>query len=84
MAIDGNGTVWIANANASGSISELSTGLSSTISPAAGYGALNAPVAVAVDGSGNVWTANSGDSSISEFVGLAAPVTTPIAVSVGP
>jgi len=84
MAIDGNGTIWIANANASGSLSELSAGLSSTISPSAGYGALNAPVAVAVDGSGNVWTANSGDSSVSEFVGLAAPVTTPIAATVGP
>jgi len=84
IAIDGAGSLWIANANTAGSVSKLAAGLSGAISPSAGYGALNTPVAVAVDGSGNVWTANAGDSTVSEFVGLATPVSTPIAATVGP
>ncbi len=37
--------------------------------------------AIAVDGSGNVWVSNS-DSSISEFVGVATPVVTPLSIGV--
>lgn len=84
MAIDGAGNIWAANAKTAGTLSEIASGLSGTISPTGGYGALNTPVAVAVDPSGNVWTANSGDSSVSEFIGLATPATTPIAAAVGP
>lgn len=78
-AYDGSGNAWFAN---SGSLSEFS-GLTG-VSPAAGLGSLNSPAGVAVDTSGNVWTANSGDNSLSVFVGLATPVTTPIALSAGP
>jgi hypothetical protein len=31
-----------------------------------------------------VWTANSGSNTVSKFIGLAAPVTTPLAAIVGP
>jgi streptogramin lyase len=79
VAYDGNGKSWFAN---SASISEFSG--STAISPAAGFGTLNAPSAIAVDPSGNLWTANSGDNSVSVFIGLATPVTTPIAAIVGP
>lgn len=79
VAYDGNGKSWFAN---SASISEFSG--STAISPAAGFGTLNAPSAIAVDPSGNLWTANSGDNSVSVFIGLATPVTTPIAANVGP
>jgi hypothetical protein len=37
--------------------------------------------AIAVDGSGNVWVTN-GDASISEFIGAATPVVTPLSVGV--
>lgn len=79
VAYDGNGTAWFANST---SLSAFS-GVTST-TPAPGLGSLNAPVALAVDPSGNIWTANSGDNSITVFVGLASPVTTPIAVNAGP
>jgi hypothetical protein len=37
--------------------------------------------AIAVDGSGNVWVTN-GDASISEFIGAATPVVTPLSIGV--
>jgi streptogramin lyase len=37
--------------------------------------------AIAVDGSGNVWVANS-DPSISQFIGVATPVVTPLSLGV--
>jgi hypothetical protein len=40
------------------------------------------PAAIAIDGSGNVWVTNTGDSSLTEFVGAAAPVVTPLAAAV--
>lgn len=84
VAVDGAGSIWVTNASTSGSISNIAAGLGSTLSPSAGYGSLNTPVAATVDPSGNLWTANAGDSSVSEFVGLATPVTTPVAATVGP
>jgi len=79
VTYDGNGVSWFANG---ASISAFSG--STAISPSMGYGTLSSPAGIAVDGSGNVWTANSGDSSVTVFVGLATPVTTPIAANVGP
>jgi len=77
-------SVWIANGTASGGLMEFQAGGSTPVSPANGFGALNAPVGVAVDPSGNVWTANSGENSVSIFLGLAVPVTTPLAANAGP
>jgi hypothetical protein len=34
--------------------------------------------AVIIDSSGNVWVANTGNASITELVGAAAPVKTPL------
>jgi hypothetical protein len=75
---------WVANSTASGSLAQFAYGASGSTSPAAGYGSLNAPVGVAVDSSGSVWTTNSGNNTVSKFIGLAAPVVTPIAMNVGP
>ncbi|MDB5975871.1 MAG: repeat containing protein [Nevskia sp.] len=35
------------------------------------------PYGRAVDASGNLWVANFGGASVTEFIGLAAPVVTP-------
>jgi streptogramin lyase len=83
VATDGASNVWVTNGAGAGSIAELnSTG--TVLSPSTGFGSLNTPVTIAVDSAGNLWTANLGDNSVTEFVGIAAPVTTPIAANVGP
>ena len=85
IAIDGAGNVWTANygGNAN-SISEFSSG-GTAISGSNGYvsdGLLD-PYGVAVDGSGNVWVAcDNTNDPLTEFVGLATPVVTPIAAGV--
>jgi len=78
VAYDGTGTAWFANTT---SISEFAG--STAISPNTGIGSFNSPSGIAVDASGNIWTANSGDNSVSIFVGMGSPVTTPIAANVG-
>lgn len=92
VAIDGSGDVWLPNygnsSNPGNSVTELA-GNGSPISGALGFtgGGLTAPKGIAVDGSGNVWVSNfgtnTGDSSlaagsVTEFVGLATPVVTPL------
>ena len=76
IAIDGAGNVWVGNG---GSISEFDpTG--NPLSPASGFNGpgINAPYGLAVDGSGNLWTANFVSESVTQFIGVAAPVITPL------
>jgi streptogramin lyase len=77
VAIDSAGTVWVSNSATAGSVSEISSA-GAIQSPSTGFGSLMAPLGVAVDPSGNLWTANSGDNSLTQFVGIAAPTTTPV------
>ncbi|SNS72333.1 Streptogramin lyase [Granulicella rosea] len=84
VAVDGNGAIWVVNSTTNGSLTKLSATQGTAISPSTGYGVLHAPDGVAVDPSGSVWTANSGDSSVSEFVGIAGPAPAPLAILVGP
>jgi sugar lactone lactonase YvrE len=77
IAIDGAGTAWTAT---SGSLTQILPVTSAVTS----LGHLSAPAGLAIDASGNVWTANSGDNTITKFIGLATPVTTPMAATVGP
>jgi secreted PhoX family phosphatase len=78
IAIDGSGNVWTANL---GSVSEFS-GAGAALSPSFGYGYaegfFDSPQSIAIDGSGNAWVANDGNYSVSELIGVAAPVITPI------
>ena len=84
VAIDGAGNVWIANFR-SVSITELAGAGTATpgaaLSPAGGLGADAAMLeayAIAVDASGNLWISNFGSNTLTQFVGAAAPVKTPL------
>lgn len=83
VASDGT-SIWVANNSVSGGLAQFSYTSSSPVSPAAGYGSLSSPVGVAVDSSGSVWTTNSGSNTVSKFIGIAAPATTPLAAIAGP
>jgi IPT/TIG domain/NHL repeat len=86
IAIDGAGKVWVANRATNqtsppypdSALSEFnSSGIA--ISPSTGYQAgLNLNLRVAIDGSGNVWVTNAQLNSVTEFVGAASPVITPL------
>lgn len=84
VAVDGAGNVWVANYRGA-SISELAGANAASpgtpVSPSVGYGSdasLIAPFGVAVDASGNVWVSNQGSSTITQFLGAATPVKTPL------
>ena len=76
IAVDGNNTVWIATLN--GSLSHLANN-GNPISPSAGYNAsgVTHEWGMAVDASGNIWTSDVNNYLV-EWVGLAAPVATPL------
>ncbi len=83
IAIDGSGHVWIAN-YLGGSITELAGSTAASpgqiLSPTAGYArdaGLVEPYAVAIDASGNLWITNFFTNTLTEMVGIAAPVKTP-------
>jgi streptogramin lyase len=82
--VDGAGNVWVGNYRGS-SITELAGAGGSApgtpLSPSTGFGSdasLTSPFAVAIDASGNVWVSNQGSSTITQFVGVATPVKTPV------
>ena len=85
IAADGAGTIWVANYRGP-SISELagvgsSAGAGKPLSPAAGWAPdaqLLEAFALAIDSSGNLWVTNFGNNTLTEFVGLAVPVKTPL------
>ena len=86
IAIDGAGDVWFSNFGNSSinyvnsSITEFSKS-GSILSTANGYlgsGSLAALSDLAIDGSGDVWVTNNRNKSISEVIGVAVPVITPI------
>ena len=86
IAIDGAGNVWVANRGSTNivapfppsSISEFNPS-GTAISPSTGYQAgLNISLRLAIDGSGNVWVSNATLNTVTEFVGLASPVVTPM------
>lgn len=93
-AIDGNGNVWISNRGAGAPYFSTSAPGYNTIvellpsgvaiSPSTNYtlgGILNDPLNLAIDPSGNLWITNYGGNAITELIGTAAPVVTPISVA---
>jgi len=84
IAVDGAGSVWVTNFKST-TITELRGAASATpgkaASPAGGFGQdaqLLEPYAVAIDAAGSVWVSNFGLSTLTEFVGAAVPVKTPL------
>jgi streptogramin lyase len=78
LAIDGAGNVW-ASSYFANSVSEFSNS-GTAISNASGFlgaGAFGYPYAIATDSAGNVWTTGYG-TYVSELVGAAVPVETPL------
>jgi streptogramin lyase len=90
IAFDGAGNAWITNSSSnsivelsdSGTVLSGSTGFTSAagITTAAPTIPLNTPTGIAVDPSGNVWVTNNVSSTkiVTEFIGAATPVVTPI------
>jgi streptogramin lyase len=84
ISFDGAGNAWIADAN--GAVSVLSkTG--AAVSGSNGYSgststatitSLTGITAVAVDSMGDVWVADPSNGNVSEFLGAATPVVTPL------
>lgn len=88
IALDGAGTAWVASylpASVNTAITSLagsSTRAPGTVlSPPSGWGTdagLLQPFALAIDSAGNIWVTNFGSSTLTEFIGMAAPVRTPM------
>ena len=85
ISVDGAGNVWVGNFDGN-TITELQGANSGrpgeAISSRRGFGvdaALLDPYGIAIDSSGNVWVSNQGSSTITQFVGAATPVKTPLA-----
>ena len=86
IAVDGAGTVWVANFRGN-SISELAGANAAhpgqILSPSAGWAPTPTSLqtfAIAIDSSGNLWVTNFADNSITELVGIATPVRTPLSL----
>jgi streptogramin lyase len=84
IAVDGAGNAWVANYHGS-SLTEFSSATSANpgtvLSPSSGWAPdakLLEPYAIAIDAGGNLWVSNFGSNTLTELVGLAAPVKTPL------
>lgn len=82
IAIDGLNDVWVTNPTGD-CISEFSDS-GTAISDSSGYtgGGLSSPQGIAIDGSGNIWVADFATNKVTEIVGAAAPVVTPLITAV--
>lgn len=81
IAIDGANNVWVASGSSRG-IYKLSNA-GANMSGTNGYSPTNnQPDGLAIDGSGNVWFNSLNDSTLTEIIGSAIPVVTPIALGV--
>lgn len=84
IAVDGAGNVWVANYRGP-ALTELAAAGSTTpgamLSPNAGWSPdarLLEAYSLAIDAAGNIWVSNFGSNTLTEFVGMAAPVKTPL------
>jgi hypothetical protein len=89
ISIDGAGTLWSATCDANcgtagpGAVVHMAAN-GATLTPSSGYldSGFDSPFAQAIDSSGNLWVANGVGNSITELVGVAAPVKTPTVAAV--
>jgi hypothetical protein len=80
LAIDGLGKVWVVN---SGSVSEFTNaGAAVSTTPVANAAGISTPASVTINAAGSLWIANSGNNTVTEVIGVAAPVTTPAVTAV--
>jgi hypothetical protein len=82
--------VWIANLRTSTGVpspaltqfaGSASVSPGQALSPAGGWLAdagMSIPFGLAIDASGNLWITNFGDNSLTEVIGVAVPVRTPL------
>lgn len=84
IAVDGSGNAWVASEHGP-SLAEFAAASSANpgqlLAPGAGWGSdarLLEPYSLAIDAAGNIWVSNYGNNTLTEFIGLAAPVKTPL------
>ncbi len=84
IAVDGSGNAWVASEHGT-SLAEFASASSANpgalLSPSTGWGSdamLSQPYALAIDAAGNIWVSNYAANTLTEFIGLAAPVKTPL------
>lgn len=84
IAVDGAGDIWVANYRGP-SITQLAGAASAhpgaALSPSDGWAPdanLLEAYAIGIDASGNLWVTNFGKDTLTEFVGMAAPLKTPV------
>jgi streptogramin lyase len=84
VAVDGAGNIWITNfpgSSISGFTGTATAATSTALSPNSGFGrdiSLREPFGLAIDASGNVWVSCFSDDTLTQFVGLASPIHTPL------
>ncbi|HEY5328598.1 MAG TPA: PKD domain-containing protein [Acidobacteriaceae bacterium] len=86
IAIDGSGNAWVTGGTSSlggQSLVEFSNS-GSILSGPGGYagGQMGSSDFLAIDGSGDVWSTNFANGTVTEVIGAAAPVVTPLAAGV--
>lgn len=80
LAFDGSNRIWTLGTNnklygvTTGNVASTGSGLIT--------GATGTQLGPVVDGSGNVWFSNSSNNTVSETIGVATPVITPLAAAV--
>ncbi|MGA7156937.1 MAG: NHL repeat-containing protein [Acidobacteriaceae bacterium] len=79
VAIDGSNNIWVASNASPYALSEFNNA-GTAITSCSGYqgGTLNTPSFLAIDASGDVWVPNKGSNSVTEIIGAATPVVTPL------
>jgi hypothetical protein len=85
MAVDGANNLWVGQVNSAGTVYAY-TPTGTPLAPAAGFArTYTDPYQIAIDPSGNVWVGSESTSTaskqafVTEIVGAAVPVVTPIA-----
>ncbi len=86
LAVDGASRIWAVNYGTSpqGPSVSLFDNSGNPLSPSTGLAGtfLNGPQAIAVDGSGNVWIGDTNSSYVTQLIGVAVPVITPLATAI--